>query len=286
MEEDLFTFTAYIGRNPVFKHQGFPGYTSTTTFRCLCKSSTIDVPHSAIIMHGSIAWQCQMPWDFCGRRYTFRLDYPVHVINANESISDTLVGIENSVALMQRSLRDTQNRVELARRHDPLRDIIIRPEDPIVAIERALRQPDETIQLREDISSAFDRLEERMLDMQEEIQQSLEDLSGRTEDTVRAVRRTFRHVRAVEDTTAGTGDTLQVLQADVGAIGNLGHIIQQINPNDGVAQLQPVLFVINQSIQQLQAALHADVLTDIRHIRDQLRRYNRRYDRSIGVIIG
>lgn len=289
MEEDLFTFTAYHGGEPFYTHQGVPGYNSTSKFKCLCGQSKIEVPHNMITTPTGIPWRCKLPWNMCGRRYTFRLDYPDHVLHADESIKDKMDRMERSIQLVLRSLQQqqTQAAAALILRQDPIRDALVRQEDPIAALQRAYRQhqqPEDAIQLREDISDAFQRLDERMWSVEE----SLDSLNDRAEDAVRKAERTLRHVRAIEGATKGNGDVLQGLQEEVGAIGNLGHMIQQINHHDGFAQLQPTLFAISQSLQQLHAVIGPMAATRdaVRDIQEQLNKYNKRYDKSIGVIIG
>ena len=290
MEEDLFTFTVYHGGEPIYTHQGVPGYNSTSKFKCLCAQSKIEVPHNMITTPSGITWRCNLPLNICGRRYTFRLDYPDHVLHADESIRDTMDHIKRSIQLVLRSLEQQQAQAAAAaliRRQDPIRDALVRHEDPIAAIQRAYQQhqqPGDAVQLREDISDAFQRLDERMWAVEE----SLDSLNDRAEDAVRKAERTLRHVRVVEEATTGNRQVLQGLQEDVGAIGNLGYMIQQINPHDGFAQLQPTLFAINQNLQQLGAATEpmADTCDVVRDIQEQLKKYNKRYDKSIGVIIG
>ena len=298
MDEDLFTFTACNERGiPVFTHQGFPSYNSTTTFHCACKKTTIDVPHNAITTPTGIFWRCKLPRNICGREYTFRLDYPVHVPQADESISARLIRIEDAIYLLQQSLRAIEARLEVTRLRQPIRDVMLRPEDPLAVIERAMRQPTDTLQLRQDLSDAFVRLEERMYDMQQEMhdtqqdmQESLERLNDRADDAVRKAERTLKNIKAVQDATVENGDALQGLQMDVGAIANLEQRIQQIDPNGGVMQLQPTLFMIQRILQDLQASINVRALADtcetVTEIREMLRTYNKRYDKSIGVIIG
>ena len=276
MEEDLFTFTAYYLGQPVWAHQGFPSYHSASTFQCLCGKSKVDLPHNSITTRTGILWRCSLPSDICGRRYTFHLDYPDHVPSAQESVNVKLNNLERSMQLVHRSLQQQQT------------------QDPIAAIQRAYRQhqqPVDAMQLREDISDAFQRLGELFVERMWGVEESLDGLNDRAEDAVDRAEQVLQHVEAVDRAIMGNGDVLhglQELQEQVGAIGNLGHMIQQINSHDGFAQLHPRLFAISQTLQRLDAAVGpmADTCDAVRDIQEQLNKYNKRYDKSIGVIIG
>lgn len=147
------------------------------------------------------------------------------------------------------------------------------------------------MQLREDISDAFQRLGELFVERMWGVEESLDGLNDRAEDAVDRAEQVLQHVEAVDSAIKGNGDVLhglQELQEQVGAIGNLGHMIQQINSHDGFAQLHPTLFAISQTLQRLDAAVGpmADTCDAVRDIQEQLNKYNKRYDKSIGVIIG
>ena len=221
----------------------------------------------------------------CGREYTLRLEYPLHVDGPDESITEKLDRMEQSIGSIQRSLRQQPNHAELVRR--PVVDAPVRPEDAITAIERALRQPNNDLQLRHQLTDAFTYIGERIWD----VEQSLDGLNDRAEDTIRKAEQTLRHVKIVERTTTGTNDAVHGLQADIGVIGDLENMIQQINPDGGFAQLQLILQNINYNLQRLQGgAVDNEALRNtcdaVERIEEQLTKYNKRYDKSIGVIIG
>lgn len=282
MEADLFTFTAFVGLNPVYREQGFPSYTSTTRFKCFCKESHIVLPHSAIATR-AVLWACPMPR--CGREYTLRVEYPLHVDRPDESIAVKLDDIEQSIESIERSLRQQQNLSEFVRR--PVVDALIRPEDSIDAIERALRQPNNDLRLRQQLSDAFTYIGDRIWNLE----QSLDGMNDRVEDAIRKAEETLRHVKIVEQTTAGIRGRVRGLQSDIGDIGHLENMIQRINPDGGFAQLEPILQNISYNLQRLQGgAVDNEALRNtydaVRRIGEQLTRYNKRYDKSIGVIIG
>lgn len=136
----------------------------------------------------------------------------------------------------------------------------------------------------QDIREVFQRIEERICSITE----SLDGLNDRAENAIRGADRTWHHVRAVKAATEGNGNVLQRLQEEVYALGNLGPMIRQINQNYGIAQLQQQVSDMYQTLQQLHVDVGpvADTCDAVRGIQEQLNKYNKRYDKSIGVIIG